>query len=96
MPVELIFEEPLEAVRERVAKRVGKCSVSHDLSSIHPAIQRLLTKDEARREDYNRWLSDTMRPISTPRSSAPARSEQHHACFGTAWCQSRQRRAERP
>jgi hypothetical protein len=62
MPVEPIFTEPLEVVRERVAKRVGKCSVSHDLSSIHPATQRLLAKDEARRADYNRWKSDYYAP----------------------------------
>jgi hypothetical protein len=62
MPVEPRFTEPLAAVRERVATRVGQCRVSHDLSSIHPAIQRLLTKDQARREDYNRWKSDYYAP----------------------------------
>ena len=62
MPVEPIFIEPLEEVRERVAKRVGKCSVSHDLSPIHPAIQRLLAKDDARRVDYSRWKSDYYAP----------------------------------
>jgi hypothetical protein len=57
LPVEPIFAEPLEEVRERMAKQVGKCSVSRDLSSIHPSIQRLLAKDDTRREDYNRWKS---------------------------------------
>lgn len=62
LPVDPVFAEPLAEVRERIAKRVGKCSVSRDLSSVHPSIQRLLAKDDARRADYNRWKSDYYAP----------------------------------
>jgi hypothetical protein len=44
------FSEPIDAVRERIAKVVGKVTVPRDLRVWHPAIDRLLKEDETRRE----------------------------------------------
>ncbi len=44
------FHEPIEAVRERIAKIIGKLSVPRDVRSWHPAIERLLKDDDQRRE----------------------------------------------
>jgi hypothetical protein len=44
------FEEPIEAVRERIAKTVGKLTVPREVRSWHPAIDRLLKQDDQRRE----------------------------------------------
>jgi len=54
------FATPLEVVRERVAKIIGKVSVSREVKVWHPAIQRLLNDDEARREKFrkNGWSWD--------------------------------------
>jgi hypothetical protein len=44
------FAEPIEAVRERIAKVIGKVSVPREVRVWHPAIDRLLKEDETRRE----------------------------------------------
>jgi hypothetical protein len=46
------FEEPIERVRERIAKTVGKLTVPREVRMWHPAIDRLLKEDEQRRERY--------------------------------------------
>jgi len=44
------FEEPIENVRERIAKTVGKLTVPREVRIWHPAIGRLLKEDDQRRE----------------------------------------------
>jgi len=44
------FRESVEALRERVAKAIGKVTVPRDTIIWHPAIDRLLKEDEKRRE----------------------------------------------
>ncbi len=44
------FSETIEAVRERIAKIVGKLIVPRDIVIWHPAIDRLLKEDDKRRE----------------------------------------------
>jgi hypothetical protein len=44
------FEEPIERVRERVAKTVGKLTVPREVRIWHPTVERLLKEDEQRRE----------------------------------------------
>src|SRR5260370_3780502 len=44
------FDARIEAVRERIAKIVRALTVPRNVRVWHPAIQRLLTDDEARRE----------------------------------------------
>ena len=44
------FREPIEAVRERIAKVVGKLTVPRDIVIWHPVIDRLLKEDDKRRE----------------------------------------------
>lgn len=44
------FEEPIERVRERIAKTVGKLTVPREVRIWHPTVDRLLKKDEQRRE----------------------------------------------
>ena len=44
------FAESIEAVRERIAKVVGKLTVPRDIVTWHPAIDRLLKEDDKRRE----------------------------------------------
>jgi hypothetical protein len=44
------FEEPVERVRERIAKTVGKVTVPREVRIWHPAVDRLLKEDEQRRE----------------------------------------------
>jgi hypothetical protein len=50
MPPPPEFEEPIERVRERIAKTVGKVTVPRDVRIWHPAVDRLLKEDEQRRE----------------------------------------------
>jgi hypothetical protein len=45
------FEEPIERVRDRIAKTVGKLTVPREVLW-HPAIDRLLKEDEQRRERH--------------------------------------------
>lgn len=49
--------EPLEAVRERIVRQVGRVTCPRDLSQPHPAVRRLLDADEKRREKHraNPW-----------------------------------------
>lgn len=44
------FEEPIECVRERIAKTVGKLTVPREVRVWHPAIDKLLKEDDQRRE----------------------------------------------
>jgi hypothetical protein len=44
------FPESIEAVRERIARVIGKLTVPRDVGTWHPAIDRLLKEDEKRRE----------------------------------------------
>ncbi len=44
------FPEPLEAVRERIARVVGRVTVPQKVTSRHPVIDQLLKEDEQRRE----------------------------------------------
>jgi hypothetical protein len=44
------FPEPIEAVRERIVKVIGKVTVPREVRVWHPAIDRLLKEDETRRE----------------------------------------------
>jgi hypothetical protein len=50
LPAEPAFPEPIESVRERVAKRVGKVPMVRSLTTAHPAVRKLLEADEKRRE----------------------------------------------
>jgi hypothetical protein len=44
------FSEPIEAVRERIAKVIGKVTVPREVRVWHPAIDRLPKEDETRQE----------------------------------------------
>jgi hypothetical protein len=44
------FEEPIERVRERIAKTVGKVTVPREVRIWHPMVEGLLKEDEQRRE----------------------------------------------
>jgi hypothetical protein len=44
------FEEPIERVRERIAKTVGKLAVPREVRIWHPALDKLLKEDDQRRE----------------------------------------------
>jgi hypothetical protein len=44
------FEEPIERVRERIAKTVGKLTVPREVRIWHPTLDKLLKEDEQRRE----------------------------------------------
>jgi len=44
------FEEPIEYVRERIAKTVGKVTVPREVRDWQPAVDKLLKEDEQRRE----------------------------------------------
>jgi hypothetical protein len=44
------FPESIEAVRDRIAKIIGKLTVPRDTGTWHPAIDRLLKEDDKRRE----------------------------------------------
>lgn len=50
LPVPPEFTEPIEALRERIAKAIGKISVPHQVRVWHPAIDRLFKEDEERRQ----------------------------------------------
>jgi hypothetical protein len=49
------FDEPIEAVRARVAKRTDAVHVRKDLALAHPAIRKLLEKDEQLREKQSQY-----------------------------------------
>lgn len=44
------FPEPIEAVRDRITKVLGKLSVPRDVRDWHPAIARLLSEDDKRKQ----------------------------------------------
>jgi hypothetical protein len=44
------FSEPIDAVRERIVKIIGKVTVPRDVRIWHPAIDRLFKEDDRRRE----------------------------------------------
>jgi hypothetical protein len=44
------FEEPIERVRERIAKTVGRVTVPREVRIWHPTVEKLLKEDEQRRE----------------------------------------------
>lgn len=50
LPLPPEFHEPIEAVRGRIAKLIGKLSVPRDIRDCHPTIDRLLKEDDKRRE----------------------------------------------
>lgn len=50
LPPPPVFQEPIEAVRERIAKLIGNVSVRREVHDWHPAIDRLLKEDDKRRE----------------------------------------------
>lgn len=49
------FEEPIEAVRDRVEKRTGAVRARNDFSLAHPVIRKLLEKDEKLREQQRQY-----------------------------------------
>lgn len=57
------FTTPMEAVRERVAKTIGKVTVPREVTVWHPAIQRLLEEDEARREKLRKYTYSWDKPL---------------------------------
>jgi hypothetical protein len=44
------FREPIEVVRERIARVIGKVSVPREIRDCNPTIDRLLREDDRRRE----------------------------------------------
>jgi hypothetical protein len=50
LPLPPEFEEPIERVRERIAKTVGKVTVPREVRIWHPTVEKLLKEDEQRRE----------------------------------------------
>jgi len=60
LPPEPVFDEPIEALRARVEKAVGKIRVASTLDLAHPTIRAMLQKDERRRESFLRtgWSFD--------------------------------------
>lgn len=51
-PERPVFPEPLDSLRERVAKQVGRIICPRDLRQPHPAVRRVLDADEKRREKH--------------------------------------------
>jgi len=62
------FEEPIERVRERIAKTVGKVTVPREVRAWHPAVAKLLQEDEQRRE---RQRSSSFASWDAPRFDTP-------------------------
>jgi hypothetical protein len=50
LPTPPVFPEPIEAVRERIAKAIGEINVPQQVRVWHPAIDRFLIEDEERRQ----------------------------------------------
>jgi hypothetical protein len=50
LPAPPIFEATLESVRERIIKTIGKVTVAREVTSWHPAVERLLKNDDKLRE----------------------------------------------
>jgi hypothetical protein len=51
------FPESIDAVRERIAKTLGRVTVPHSVSTWHAAVGRLLEEDDERREKQRRASS---------------------------------------
>jgi hypothetical protein len=69
IPTAPIFEEPIEAVRRRAEKAVGRVTASKDFSMPHPVIRQILQDETLRAEKIrnSRWPSSW----DAPRFSAP-------------------------
>jgi hypothetical protein len=63
------FEEPIERVRERIAKTVGKVTVPRDVRIWHPTVEKLLKEDEQRGERHR--ASSFPSSWDAPRFEAP-------------------------
>lgn len=63
------FPEPIEAVRERIAKVIGKLSVPREIRDCHPAVDRLLKQDDIRRE--KRLATSYPTPWHEPQFDSP-------------------------
>jgi hypothetical protein len=50
LPAPPVFETTLESVRERIVKTIGKVTIAREVSSWHPAVERLLKNDDKLRE----------------------------------------------
>lgn len=55
LPPPPTFDTPLEAVRAQIARSIGEVKVPREVRVWHPAIQRLLREDEARRENQKKF-----------------------------------------
>jgi hypothetical protein len=64
------FPEPIDAVRGRIAKNIGKVSVSKGVHLWHPVIDALLKEDERRREQLRTDPYPT--PWNKPRFDTPS------------------------
>ena len=58
LPPPPIFQTPIETLRDRIAKTIGSVTVPREVRVWHPAIQRLLSEDQARREKQSTWSWD--------------------------------------
>ena len=63
------FEEPIERVRERIAKTVGKVTVPREVRIWHPMVEGLLKEDEQRREQQR--ASSFLSSWDAPRFDTP-------------------------
>jgi hypothetical protein len=63
------FEEPIERVRERIAKTVGKVTVPREVRIWHPTVEKLLKEDEQRRERQR--ASSFLSSWDAPRFATP-------------------------
>jgi hypothetical protein len=50
LPDPPVFDTTLESVRERIVKTIGKVTVAREVTSWHPAVERLLKNDDRLRE----------------------------------------------
>ena len=67
LPAPPVFDEAIEDVRRRAQRAIGRIRASHDLSSPHPAVGRVLD-DEAKRAEKVRT---SPYPWDEPRFTAP-------------------------
>ena len=76
------FEEPIEGVRERIAKTVGKVTVPREVRIWHPMVERLLKEDEQRREQQR--ASSVPSSWNAPRFDTPFERRRLRVA-GTYW-----------
>lgn len=55
LPLQPVFETPIETVRDRIVKAIGTVTAPREVRVWHPVIQRLLTEDQERREKQQAW-----------------------------------------